>query len=374
MSPLVFDTKKQQEQVVTQAERVNLTKASYSPVLSSIVMDEDSASFHATWDRVTFRTPLEVIQTVLEANGFAKNFENILSCLDSFVLAVRVKSPERAAEDLPIQAKSFLPCVSFELPTKKNQGPLLKKFYAEIESYESEIARLKIGELSSDKGSPSSREQMKKELARLEDENEKLQLKIQDLAEQLAQSMRSQAHVAKALESQNIIPPQLKTAVVREISIKERKVYLKSGRSNYAVPLALLQAVPKPGDHCLINIIKDLIVAVYFYETQGKAFTRQLGEVLYVEGQSCKVRSSSRRTYRWDATADWEQSMLATLERGSTVILYLMDEILIKMSVVIDPGCEHFMQKIQEKQTIFQLEQANASEHDETGLSLAKDR
>ena len=370
---MVFNAKKTSEQLILESDRVDLSKAAYSEDLSFAALDEESSHFSVTMDRIHFRKPLEVIQTVLEANGFASNFENLLSCFDTLTQGVRIRANDKSSGSGPILARSYMPCLSFQMPAKNRVGYLLKKFYSEIEGYELELARLRTGELNAGPDKKQTREQLKQELERLQLENSRLQSKVSQLTEQLAQAMKSQAYVAKALESNNIIPPQLKTAVVREISMQERTVTMKSGRSAYLVPMAFLRTLPKIGDSCLLNIKDDHITDAYFYEATGRAFKRDLAEVLHIEEQSCKLRDSKRKTYLWTVKHEWEARLLANLKRGSKVIISSIDDYIIKLSVVVeqDPGL--WSQLMQEQQTVFQLERDRRSDPDSSTNFDGKD-
>jgi hypothetical protein len=341
------------ERVIAEKDQVDLSRASYAEELSSIAMDEAKETFHVTWDRASFRKPLEIISAVLDAHGYALNFENLIACLDSAVLGARVRLTED--EDIPQKAKAFLPCLSFEMPSKNRVGFLLKKFYSEIEHYERELARLREGDPTTP--GKGNRDQLKREIERLQAENLQLTSKLQELTSRLAEAMRSQAHVVKALETQNIIPPQLKLGVVRELSLADRTVMLKVGRSQYVAPLAILHQIPKPGEPCLINFKDDAVIDLYCFENQGRPFHREMAEVLFVGEKSCKIRDSQRRSHVWQAQHDWEVEQLRTLNRGTKVILHSIDKVTIKISVIIDPDAELIKSSVQEKITMFQLEQ-----------------
>ncbi|MEJ2443645.1 MAG: hypothetical protein P8Y42_09325 [Exilibacterium sp.] len=85
---------------------------------------------------------MEVIETVLRVNGFSLNLENILACLDELKIGATVQLGNNFPGGTHAP-KSFIPSVQFRLPQKVTIGPMLKKFYAEIESYESIIAEFK---------------------------------------------------------------------------------------------------------------------------------------------------------------------------------------------------------------------------------------
>jgi hypothetical protein len=354
---LVFGNKKLDEQFVIEKDQVDLSKAIYSEELSSIAIDPEAQNFQLTWDRISFRRPLELISTVLESQGFANNFENLLSCLDSMIVGVRVGLPEKTSAEGPKQAKSFLPSLSFQLPSKAKVGIILKKFYAEIESYEAELRTLREKQPSSKIKLERNQEILERENERLKAQTAELKQRVELLTGELSHAQRSQAHTAKALETGNIIPPQLKIAVVRELSLTERMLYLRVGRHNFAVPMTMLMALPKLGDSCLLQIINDEIVDVFFHESKGQPFERDLATVLYVDKNACKLRDSRRRILSWQAQNEWETQQLKQLRRGFKLITYSVNGILLRFSLVRDPKADHLQQLVQEEITIYQIEQ-----------------
>ncbi|MCX6127687.1 MAG: hypothetical protein NTX25_01320 [Proteobacteria bacterium] len=363
---MALPTKKLNAHLIFKADQLDLSKASYNSDLSSTDLDPESSSFHVTVDRLLFQKPLDMILTVLDANGFAKNFENILSCFDSLTQGLRIIALEKSPPEAPIQVKSFIPCLSFQLPSKGKVGVLLKKFYSEVESYELELAKLrgKIPQGEADKN--KSREALKNELDRLKADHSSLQSKCKLLSMQLSMAMKSQASVTKALESNNIIPPQLKSVLVREIRLQERTVLLKSGRSSFFLPMALLQSLPKPGDACLLNLKDELIIDAYFYEAAGRPFVKEIAEVLHVRENSCKIRTSNRKTEVWTALNDLELQSLAKIKRGSKLIISIIDSVILKIAPLGEEQRNIWSHLVQEKQTIFQLESARQQKPEAT--------
>lgn len=370
---LAFGTKKTTERLIMESDQADLSKASYSPDLSLAALDDVSDTFTVTVDRIHFRKPLEIVMTVLEANGYASNFENLLSCFDSLVHSVRIRATDRSGEGVPVTARSFIPSISFQLPSKNKLGFLLKKFYAEIEAYELDIARLRAGEHDEAGNKKQTREQLKREVDRLQNENARLQASVAQLTEQLAYAMKSQAHVTKALESNNIIPPQLKPVLVREISLQERTVTMKSGRSSYVIPIFFLRTMPRIGDPCFLNIKDDQILDAYFYENPGREFHHEMAEVLHVAEQSCKLRNSHRKTLIWTVRHPQEAQIFSQLKRGSKVILSSIDDVLVKLSLVVDQNTDIWSQIVQEQQTVFQLEMARQTDSNSLPIFDGKD-
>jgi hypothetical protein len=359
---LDFGTRKTSELLITESDQVDLSKARYSLDLSFTGLDEDSSRFCVTMDRIPFHKPLDIVMTVLEANGFASNFENLLSCFDSLVQGVRIRTADKGESIYQHIAKAYNPCLSFQLPSKERVGFLLKKFYGEIEAYELELARLRTDELGDPAAKKQSRDQLKREIERLQVENGRLQSRVDQLTGQLAQTMKSEAHVTKALESNKIIPPQLRAVIVREISLQDRSVTMKSGRSSYVVPMFMLRTLPKIGDPCLLNLKGEEVIDSYFYESPGSDFETEMADVLHVSEGSCKLRDAKRKTHVWSAKYPQEVAIIGEIKRGSKVIMSSYGEVIVKLSVVSEQKSSLWTQPIQEKSTVFQVERSRQAD------------
>jgi hypothetical protein len=361
ITPLAFGAKKNSEQIILESDQADLSKASFAPELSHTDLDAESDIFTVTVDRVHFRKPLEVVLAVLEANGYANNFENLLSCFDTMVHSVRIRAADRPHGEAFV-ARSYIPCISFQLPSKNKRGFLLQKFYGEIEAYELDIARLRAGDPDESSHKKPSREQLKRDLERLQTDNARLLSNVAQLTEQLAKAMRSEAHVTRALESNNIIPPQLRPVLVREISLQERTITMKSGRTGYVLPIFFLRTMPKIGDPCFLNIKDDQIIDAYFYEKPGRDFQLEIAEVLHVEEPSCKLRDSERKNLVWTVKHPEEAQVFAQLRRGSKVILSRIDGVIVKLSLIVDQNSGRWTEAVQDKQTVHQLEMARKAD------------
>ncbi len=362
----MFNAKKNlSEEILVHDDRVDLSRANYSPELSSTNLDAETQSFHVTIDRVSFKKPVDIVTTVLNAHGFAINLENILSSLDQFVLGVKVKMPEKSPQEGRVLVRNFLPCVHLTMPNKSKVGTLLKLFYAEIQGYEQEIARLQDGELKKDGEKVKSREQLQKEIEKLSIENSRLQSKVTDLTNQLTEALKFQANANRALASQNIIPPQLRLAQVRDIIFSERSVLLRAGRTNISLPMALLEALPKPGDTCLLNVVDGTALGAFFYESRGVPFLKDMAEVLSVSSEACKVRDSQRKQHILRAQNETEKELFSSLKRGQKIILYRAEDLIIKVDGVGSTRPQEFTREVQELIALFQI----AHTADDKGLA-----
>ncbi len=337
--------------------QVDLSKATYSADLSSTDLDAETLRFHATMDRVVFKKPLEIVTRVLEANGYVINLENLLGCLDHFTLGAKVKLGDKFQPEQVAVPRNFMPCIQFELPNKSKKGFLLKQFYAEIESYEQEIARLQDGDGAKAGEKAKSREQLRRDIERLLADNSKLRSEVNDLTQKLSEAIKIQVTATRALESHNIIPPQLRMANVREISLRDRTLLLKSGRTNIPLPMILLQSLPEIGDPCLVHIADGKTIGAFFYHKPGRAFATEIAEVLFAGEGFCKVRDGRRKIFNLTPQNDLEQSILKNMRRGEKIMIHSIDGYMIRFEELTMPVEAHFAESVQEKIAMHQLEQ-----------------
>ena len=304
------------ERVVENPDDCDISAAVQSDQLSSIGLEQHGGSFVATIDKLGFRQLVEIVTTVLTANGYSTNLENLLACLDRLRLAMRVRFTQKSSMQSPPRAKLFLPCIKFEFPVKDNIGPLLSKFYSEIELYESEIARLQVKE---GKTEDRSTRQLKKENEKLEKENENLRAKLAELSRELSLLRQEHKDLSQAFESQKLLPKNVRSAIVIHVNFKSRHIELKSGSTKFQVPLANLHAVPEKGQSCLVSIVDGQVEGVFFHSETSMPLEVRLAQILYVEDDVCKIRDESRRHWLLTAANAAERSLTRQLRRGDRI-------------------------------------------------------
>lgn len=349
-------------QLVMEEDTVDLAKASYALSLSSTGLEEKSQTFHVTLDKVIFKKPVDIITTVLDANGYSLNLENMLACFDELKLGVKAQLSGKAhGAALPV-VKEFLPCLQFQLPTMGKIGPILKRFYQEVKAYESQIERLEQGTQTKRSAKEKSPEQLQKEIDKLKSENSKLKAQVNELSARLALAAKSEANANKALEAQNIMPPNLRIATVREVNLQDRNLVLRSARSTYHLPMATVEHLPLQGDRCLLHIRDAKAISAFFFESQGRKFDIDLAKVLFVGPELCKLRDSHRQIHIFHAKNSRETAILSSLKRHSKVLIYSIDQCLIKIEKVEKLPAYKFLRKIQEQIALSQIRE-QASDH-----------
>ena len=331
------------EQIVTN-DNVDLSRASYTPSLSSTGIDDERQLFHVTLDKVTFKTPVEVISTVLHANGYDDNLENILACLDDFKLGAKGRLKNKTSQSAP---KSFLPCIQFRLPNKSLVGSTLQKFYDEIDGYESTIAKLN-DKPGPKKAKTKSVEELQAQIKKLEAQNKLLKSEKAALSDQLNRAIKSEASANSALVSQNILPAEIRLGVVKGIDINSRSVLLKSGRTNINFPLVLANILPAEGDHCLLHIRKGNVLGGFFYNSKGKKLEPSFAEIVFAKGKSCKFRDKNRNMWVLEAQNEDEEELFKRFNRGDPILVYFLEGQILKVSELTTADGNDYGDKIEE--------------------------
>lgn len=352
-----------QAQVVDREDLVDLSRAMYSPSLSSTSMDEETRTFYVTMDKVTFKKPLEIITAVLDANGYALNLENILACFDEFTVAARVQLTSRKSGDGTPLAKDFMPCIQFQLPDKEKVGPVLQRFYSEIENYEDQLAQLAQKSVTRIKQNPKKDlSENSKDLERLKDDNSKLKAQVEELSARLAEAAKFQANANKALASQNIMPPNLRLATVREINWEERTVLVKVARTAYLVPMCLLFTLPKPGDSCLLHLEDGKLLGAFCLGRESTRWRLEEAHVLAIENSSCKLRDARRKIHTIPAKNEEEKRLFQGFRRHEKLVVYIFGEHIVRIEKLADIGHRQHLHRVQEAIACHQLQEQVAEE------------
>ena len=341
------------ERIVTSAEECDLTHAALSTELSATGMDEAAGRFFATVDKVNFRSVAEIVGTVLEAQHYALNLENLLACLEQFQLGVRVRLKSAG---FPPVARSFYPCIQFQLPAKSRVGPLLQKLYEEVERYQSELNGLRQRVVEVEESATAAR--LQRENKKLQKANQELTDLLLDRTQQLSRLQQAHQDTERALADQNLLPANIRFAEVQAVHWERRVVTLKAGRSSFDVWLGNLSFVPQPGQSCLVRFQEGCALGLFLADGEAVPPAARMACVLYVEGDLCKVRDSGRREWCISAMNPQEKEMITRLFRGDRLILYFHGENLMhfRPSPASDPA--RFRLRVQEALEIHEATRA----------------
>ena len=298
--------------IITDARALDMDNFSLCGDYSAIGIDRQLNRFYVTYDRVLLRKLPEVIQTIVEANGFVYNFENTLSCLEHLCFGVRSDHREDSV-------KRGSPCLVIRFPDKKKIGPLLSSFYKEVNKYEDIIASYHADSLSSTK---KNRRQLEIEIKKLREENSKLQKKNTELTQMLAYLQSAHEH---ALTAGNSMPVDMAFARAKEIDMRERCLVVRCRNKTQRVPLHALDSLPAKEQMCLALFAKDnKIIKIFVYGERSNKIAKSVCSVLHIKGDRIKLRDRlSRRVYIFTVKSAEEREQLAKVVRGSSVIASL---------------------------------------------------
>ena len=359
---------------ILKEEECDLKRASYSPSLSVMEFDEKSKSFFASLDKIPFAKPNEVIIKILEANGYVVNLENILACIDDFVIGMRTKIRSRKSEEEPLVAKEYFPILHFRMPSKSRIGPILSRFYGEVQAYESEISKLQ-GEKDTKKDpKEQSPEDMRREIKNLRHHNYLLSEKIN----KLTQKINTMSHNAARGGSQESseLPETMRLGKVRSVHEKERHCVVSTGRSNFNVPLQLLGIIPLLGDECMLNVDNGSVINAMLAVKNRTPFKKILGRVLAKEGNKMKVRGTDRKSHIIKAITEDEKKTIAGMNRGDLCQLGLGVSNIVDFRPFPNSNEAFFSEKMQESIATFHAQidyQENILEMVEVDLSSSEE-
>lgn len=315
----------------------DLSKASINKDLSAVGYDSDEKFFYITLDRVLFSDPVSTIKTVLDAHGFVPNLENILSCLDSFVFGAYTRTSARGNPDASsAKIAEYFPCIRFELPQKNKIGTILQSFYDEIAKYEAKTSG-EAGTAWAPNPEAKKLKDLKEELAELKRDNRELQEQVSALTLQLHREQKSLSRASRALDSQRVLPDNVRICKVEHVDLKRRAVKVSCHRQAFDVPTHILDRVPESQARCLIIFEEgeDVPVGIIFLDNEEPAnIERRTAELLYVEGDSFKARDSKRNEFQIKAVNPTEVETIGALRRGMNVVVSISDGYVVRFAVL----------------------------------------
>ncbi|MEZ4741600.1 MAG: hypothetical protein R3B45_04010 [Bdellovibrionota bacterium] len=356
------------QSIYLQEDSCDLSNANMAFSLSSADLDHASDLFHMTFDRLYFQKPLDIIVTVLKANGYVPNLENILTCLDHLTIAIKGNSNNSAeSTNDAVKLKTFLPCLVFKMPSKSHSGLLLQKFYEEIANYEFQLKKLQSLHEKNIKGDSKKEtiNSLREEAKFLKEENKNLKQQIGILQENLKNIERHHSYNQHLAEG-NILPENIRIAQVRGILLAERMVVLRIDRKSFHLPMKHLNEIPEVGNSCLVYIKDGKVESAYFYQQSKKAFVVSLGEVLSSEEPFLKIRDHKRNTVVLEAANKDEKTLISNLKRGNKVLLYHFNSHIIRFEKCEQTNALEYQKRIQEKIAISQIDYESLERFEES--------
>ena len=341
--------------VISEDNGIDLTKAVINKNLSAVAFDSDEKFFYMTVDKILFSDPASAIRTVLEAQGYVPNLENILSCLDSFKFSAYIKTANKSdSETTPVKVQEYFPCIRFELPHKNKVGEILQSFYDELSKYETKTSDQNQIPWTQ---APETKN-LKDENQKLKDENRELREQVSELTYQLSQEQRSLSKASKALDSQRVLPDNAKICRVETVDLKRRKVKVKCHRKVIDIPTHMLDRVPDYQARCLITFEENEehpLGIIFFNNEELGNLEKRTAELLYVKGDTFKARDSMRNEFQIKAVNPLEAETIKMLSRGMKVVISISDGYVVRFSVLGDTDAQQFKCQIQEKFIVYDI-------------------
>lgn len=343
------------DRFIAEATHIDTAKATVSIDLSHVGFDEETKTFEASCDKIVFKSLGEMIGTVLLANGFKVNLENLLSCLDQLKFGVRARLTARDVEETKPSPKMILPALQFGMPQKARIGEWLGQFYKEISIYEAKITELQNTLAGKNTDKEESPAQLRKEIQRLKAENQDLQERTAELARKLLDAQRSQAHFSRALESQNLLPDNMRLGVVREILWDDRQLTVRSGRKSWQVPFGVVQQLPREDDPCLVYTEDAQVKGFFIYGRQVEPLMNRGAQVLAKHEDAIKLRDDLRREWMIRPANDDERRSFSALTRGEQVLMSFAQDRFIRLQPLQAVAQDWFTDRVQETAAILQV-------------------
>lgn len=338
--------------VISGKGEADLSRASISKDLSGVGYDSDGKFFFITLDKVLFSDPVATIKTVLDAHGFVPNLENILSCLDSFVFGAYARTPAKGHPGVGAgRVAEYSPCLRFELPQKNRIGPILQSYYDELSRYESQVVGDAAPRWLTEPDAKQLKD-LKAQVQALKQDNQALQAQVSALTLQLSREQKSLSRASRALDSQRVLPDNVRICKVEHVDLKRRMVKVSCYRKGYDVPTHLLDRVPEPESRCLIvfDDAQQLPVSVIFLEgTEPRHVERRLAELLHIEGDTFKARDAKRNEIQVKAVNELEAATIRRLRRGMQAMLSISDGYVVRFAVLESADPAQFTTYIHEQ-------------------------
>lgn len=338
--------------IISGKGEADLSRASINKELSAVGYDTDGKFFYITMDKVLFSDPVSTIKTVLDAHGFVPNLENILACMDTFVFGVYAKTTAKGAPDASdARVNEYFPCVRFELPQKNKIGKILQSFYDELAKYESKTSGDSKSSWLPDPEVKKLKD-LKAEVDELKKENRELQEQVSALTQQLSREQKSLTRASRALDSQKVLPENVRICKVEHVDLKRRMVKLSCQRKSYDVPTHMLDRVPHLQARCLTIFDEEheVPIGIIFLDNAEPAnIERRTAELLYVEGEVFKARDSMRNEFQVKAVNEMEAETIRALKRGMKVLVSISDGYVVRFSLISSTPPREFICRVHEQ-------------------------
>ena len=338
--------------IFTDARDIDVSHATLDASLAKVWSDETTSEIAVSIDRVLFDQFMDIAARYLEPHGYSLNLENLLAIIDSMKVGAFVVGSSKPAFDGRVQAKRLMPNVYMHLPRKNTVGPLLQRFYDEIGKYERELSQRQDLESASKKSMEAAvkDDTGKKAVNALQAENTALRDELSRLGKKLAMA-EDALRAVPAISSDNQLPIGVRNCVVRSVRASDGAVTLKSGDSQFSVPLAQLGGLPVLNARATGYFEGGILRAAWVFDPLPQPFAMKLATVMAREGRKLKIKFADRRERLVHVAADRDDVAV-----GGRVLARFAGEYLVDLSVVHQETGDVLADIIYDEQTKKQIE------------------
>lgn len=293
--------------------------------LSFVGEDSETGDFIVTLDKLIEENLAELCVKVLSIKGFSENLENMLASLDQAKFGLRVESTSEEVDRI----SNYTYCMSIPSPSKNIQGPLLNKFYVEIQSYQKKLLDLKK---ETDKKEAQRKTQT---VTELREENKKLKMENINLKDQVKEL---NTKLEKALINTIQIKPEsipsgiekFRVARVTHIDLYKKTIELKSDKNAFSFPMKKLSVMPKLNTKCLVHFLDGIIVDLFFYDGNIEKLDLVLAHVVTVSTTAIKIRDVQRNLLIIELKTREDYDQARQLTRNLPIVIFKYQNVTIK--------------------------------------------
>ena len=303
--------------------------------LAGVGVVQEQKLFYMTLDKAIGEECIAVVEKVLQAEGYAVNHENFISCLETLRCGSLCDTGQAVQNN----------CIAFDLPNPKRKGRLLSSFYEEVSKYENAIHDLqaKVG-----KGNDTKSDLNEEEARSLRKENNSLKAQIQELLAEVSELQKKSSSTDKALLDQNLLPQNFKSAQVKDIDHKKRQVCAVIGRKKVFIPFALLDSMPEISSHVMLYMPSEVPSKLICFEKYAEISYR-IATVMKQRGNVIKVKDSHRESHEYSAKNKIEKSQFQSLKREEQCLVGFFNDEFINIKPLESFLDSNYAMKIQKQ-------------------------
>ncbi|MFK7873784.1 MAG: hypothetical protein AB8C84_11580 [Oligoflexales bacterium] len=219
------------------------------------------------------------------------------------------------------KAQKFIPCISFNLPSKQRKGGFLNLFYKEIEGFEKKEEKSEKSKTTSEDKDKIISEQ-KKEIKILEEKNRYL--------ENILKKQTPNIHVIT--ENTGLQDLEVREGFVYKINYMQRHLTLKSGRQHFKISFSNLPSLPLEKEICLIKTNhKKTQIDLIPLESTPHHFDYVIGIVVSKKNNTIKIKIPERGYWQIKAIHQKEKDEINRVHRNQNILVVMVADKIIRI-------------------------------------------